>query len=212
MSKYTEVIAGNAAAIFCDGEIMSITEILAALNAAQPPCGAIDVASICNAYESGVGHHGRPTADVNPYAVGTPEHQAYQIGAHSDQPAAPVAPATVAVPGEKYEGQAPSHITHGYAWCQGWNACRKEMLASHPQAAQAVPVDAVALAYGILWHANNMRPGYDAPAGHERLTPEKAAYKARHVLRDLLTRDQLGDGINRASDMLAARQREGGVT
>lgn len=73
-------------------------------------------------------------------------------------------------------------------------------------AATAAAPDDVALAYGVLWHANNMRPGYDAPAGHARWTPEKAAYKARHILRDLLTRDQRGDGINRAADLLAAAQ------
>lgn len=46
-------------------------------------CGwkELSVAAICNAYESGVGHRGRPTANVNPYREGTPEHEAYAIGA-----------------------------------------------------------------------------------------------------------------------------------
>lgn len=52
----------------------------------------MNVADICNAYESGVGHAGRPTAKVNPYREGTPEHEAYAIGAsgtkHNAQPAA----------------------------------------------------------------------------------------------------------------------------
>lgn len=40
------------------------------------------VSDICNAYESGVGHAGRPTAKVNPYREGTHEHEAYAIGAN----------------------------------------------------------------------------------------------------------------------------------
>lgn len=52
----------------------------------------MNVADICNAYESGVGHSGRPTAKVNPYREGSPEHEAYAIGAsgtkHNAQPAA----------------------------------------------------------------------------------------------------------------------------
>lgn len=45
---------------------------------------AVDVDAICNAYESGVGHRGRPTAEVNPYREGTPEHEAYSIGAKGE--------------------------------------------------------------------------------------------------------------------------------
>ncbi len=39
------------------------------------------VADICNAYESGVGHRGRPTAHVNPYPCGSDESMAYALGA-----------------------------------------------------------------------------------------------------------------------------------
>lgn len=39
------------------------------------------VANICNAYESGVGHRGRPTANVNPYPRGSDESIAYALGA-----------------------------------------------------------------------------------------------------------------------------------
>ena len=49
--------------------------------AAAPAQPAVDVANICNAYESGVGHNGRPTANINPYPVGSNEHEAYRIGA-----------------------------------------------------------------------------------------------------------------------------------
>lgn len=43
-----------------------------------------EISDICNAYESGVGHRGRPTANVNPYREGTPEHEAYAIGAKGE--------------------------------------------------------------------------------------------------------------------------------
>lgn len=42
---------------------------------------AATVDEICNAYESGVGHRGRPTANVNPYRQGTAGHVAYRLGA-----------------------------------------------------------------------------------------------------------------------------------
>jgi hypothetical protein len=48
---------------------------------ATPQPAQDDVADICNAYESGVGHAGRKTALVNPYKEGTAEHIAYAIGA-----------------------------------------------------------------------------------------------------------------------------------
>jgi hypothetical protein len=55
--------------------------------------------------------------------------------------------------------------------------------------------EAIAQAYGYLWHVNaNM----EAPPGVAlfSLTPEQAAYKARRHLRDLLTHEQRGKGIN----------------
>lgn len=74
-----------------------------------------------------------------------------------------------------------------------WNA--------RPAPAVQVP-DAVAVAYGLLWHVN---AGLDAPHGTPSLTPEKAAYEARKLLRDLMTKEQRGDGINAAREhMLAA--------
>jgi len=59
----------------------------------------------------------------------------------------------------------------------------------------AVPISAIQQAYGYLWHVNN---GLDAPAplNVPSVTPEKAAYQARRVLRDLLTHKQRGEGIN----------------
>lgn len=46
---------------------------------------AATVDEICNAYESGVGHRGRPTASVNPYRQGSDLATAYNIGALGDR-------------------------------------------------------------------------------------------------------------------------------
>ena len=43
---------------------------------------AVDVDAICNAYESGVGHRGRPTALINPYPAYSVEAFAYSLGAN----------------------------------------------------------------------------------------------------------------------------------
>ncbi len=50
---------------------------------------AATVDEICNAYESGVGHRGRPTANVNPYRQGTAGHVAYRLGATGTKHNAP---------------------------------------------------------------------------------------------------------------------------
>jgi hypothetical protein len=51
------------------------------------------VDEICNAYESGVGHRGRPTAHVNPYKPGSDLATAYAIGAVGDREAQIAEPA-----------------------------------------------------------------------------------------------------------------------
>lgn len=51
------------------------------------------VDEICNAYESGVGRRGRPTAHVNPYKPGSDLATAYAIGAVGDREAQVAAPA-----------------------------------------------------------------------------------------------------------------------
>jgi hypothetical protein len=51
-------------------------------------------------------------------------------------------------------------------------------------------LDTVSVAYGYLWHVNN-EPGTPC-----QYPPEKAAYLARRLLRDLLTKEQRGNGIN----------------
>lgn len=52
--------------------------------------------------------------------------------------------------------------------------------------------EAVATAYGYLWHVNN-EPAAPIPM----YSPEKAAYEARRALRDLLTSGQRGEAINK---------------
>lgn len=59
----------------------------------------------------------------------------------------------------------------------------------------------LALAYGLLWHVN---AGIDAPWGTPSLTPKRAAMESRKILRDMLTNEQRGDGINAARDSMKA--------
>lgn len=49
---------------------------------------------------------------------------------------------------------------------------------------------AIGLAYGWLWCVNN------EPGTPRQFPPEKAAYEARKVLRDWLTKEQRGQSIN----------------
>ena len=58
----------------------------------QPHADFEWVSEICNAYESGVGHNGRPTANVNPYPPGTPQHTAYELGAKGTKHSAAAIP------------------------------------------------------------------------------------------------------------------------
>lgn len=51
---------------------------------------------------------------------------------------------------------------------------------------------AVQRAYGYLWHVNN------EPGAPNQYAPEQAAYAARRELRELLTHEQRGEGINAA--------------
>ena len=59
--------------------------------------------------------------------------------------------------------------------------------------------EAVQTAYGYLWCANN------EPGTPHRYSSEKAAYEARKVLRDLLTNEQRGAGINAAIAVVRAK-------
>lgn len=51
---------------------------------------------------------------------------------------------------------------------------------------------AIQKAYGHLWMVNN------EPGTPHQYSPEEAAYKARRLLRELLTKEERGDGINSA--------------
>ena len=63
-------------------------------------------------------------------------------------------------------------------------------------------LEAVATAYGFLWHVNN------EPGTPNQYAPEKAAYAARKVLRELLTHEQRGVGINRVhAECLASNEK-----
>jgi len=53
-------------------------------------------------------------------------------------------------------------------------------------------LERIATAYGYLWHAN------DEPGTPNRYGSERAAIEARKVLRELLTGEQRGKGINAA--------------
>ena len=55
---------------------------------------------------------------------------------------------------------------------------------------------AIATAYGHLWHVNN-EPG--TPNQH---SPERAAFDARKILRALMTNEQRGEAINRVRELL----------
>jgi hypothetical protein len=144
--------------------------------------------------------------DLLAAAAAITEDQYDEIAA-APQPPASTAPAAseviawrLAPPGKGMLGlttydksYADSCILQGYTLVQE--------LADARSAASAK--DAIATAYGILWHVN---ASMDAPAEVSPLsvTPERGAYEARKVLRDLLTREQRGFGINAAREVLAA--------
>jgi hypothetical protein len=56
--------------------------------------------------------------------------------------------------------------------------------------------EAIATAYGYLWHVNN------EPGTPNQYPPERAAYEARKLLRDQMTHEKRGDGINRARELM----------
>lgn len=56
--------------------------------------------------------------------------------------------------------------------------------------------DAIAMAYGYLWHVNN------EPGTPNQYPPERAAYEARKILRDLMTTAQRGEAINRSRELM----------
>jgi hypothetical protein len=61
----------------------------------------------------------------------------------------------------------------------------------------AAQTEAIALAYGYLWHGN-VEPFAPIPT----YTPQRAAYDARKILRDTMTHEQRGEAINKVRAML----------
>lgn len=53
--------------------------------------------------------------------------------------------------------------------------------------------NAMSRAYGYLWHVNHPE---DIPTGHPFMSADRAAVEARKELRDMLTHEQRGEGIN----------------
>jgi len=70
------------------------------------------------------------------------------------------------------------------------------------QAREKVLVDLAKLTYGYLWHIN---AGLDAPAilNVTSITPEKCSRIVRKLWLDVLTKEQRGEGINKALEALA---------
>ena len=83
-----------------------------------------------------------------------------------------------------------------------------DYLRTTPEGFVLVETKSLATAYGHLWHVN---AGADAPAGIGVIstTPERAAYAARKLLREALTSEQRGIGINASRALLAASQESG---
>jgi len=61
--------------------------------------------------------------------------------------------------------------------------------------------DALSRAYGYLWHVNHPE---DIPTGHPYMSADRAAVEARKELRDMLTHEQRGEGINWVRQKLLA--------
>ena len=70
------------------------------------------------------------------------------------------------------------------------------------KAREKVLVDLAKLTYGYLWHIN---AGLDAPAilNVTSITPEKCSHIVRKLWLDVLTKEQRGEGINKAREALA---------
>lgn len=83
----------------------------------------------------------------------------------------------------------------GYSDGREWTAAPIPQQPSVPEGWK----QAVALAYGHLWHVNN-EPMAPIPLR----SSETAAYEARKQLRDLLTHEERGLAINRVQAMLSA--------
>jgi len=67
--------------------------------------------------------------------------------------------------------------------------------------------NALSRAYGYLWHVNHPE---DIPTGHPFMSADRAAIEARKELRDMLTHEQRGAGINWVRQSLIDASPKGG--
>lgn len=97
-----------------------------------------------------------------------------------------------------YEFSSTLNAYHG--WQAATEQSQKEIEAL--QAREKVLVDLAKLTYGYLWHIN---AGLDAPAilNVTSITPEKCSHIVRKLWLDVLTKEQRGEGINKALEALA---------
>lgn len=84
--------------------------------------------------------------------------------------------------------------SHGCPGCGAPQCCQLCCTGNHEalRAENERLLGAVQRAYGYLWHVNN------EPGAPNQYAPEQAAYAARRELRELLTHEQRGEGINAA--------------
>ena len=95
-------------------------------------------------------------------------------------------------------------MPHYQSAYEGWQAAteqsQKEIEAL--KAREKELVNLAKLTYGYLWHIN---AGLDAPAilNVTSITPEKCSRIVRKLWLDVLTKEQRGEGINKALEALA---------
>ena len=86
------------------------------------------------------------------------------------------------------------------SWQAATEQSQKEI--AELQAREKALVELAKLTYGYLWHIN---AGLDAPAilNVTSITPEKCSHIVRKLWLDVLTKEQRGEGINKALEALA---------
>ena len=97
-----------------------------------------------------------------------------------------------------YEFSSTLNAYHG--WQAATEQSQKEI--AELQAREKELVNLAKLTYGYLWHIN---AGLDAPAilNVTSITPEKCSRIVRKLWLDVLTKEQRGEGINKALEALA---------
>ena len=97
-----------------------------------------------------------------------------------------------------YEFSSTLNAYHG--WQAATEQSQKEI--AELKAREKELVNLAKLTYGYLWHIN---AGLDAPAilNVTSITPEKCSRIVRKLWLDVLTKEQRGEGINKALEALA---------